>query len=69
MTSPPCHPLVPVPFFHCRVHPQTSRPADGGAHFLKYHVLGPDTFTVLADREAVAGNQLFEDYGDNDNAM
>lgn len=48
---------------------QADRVADKGAHFLKYHVLGEDTFTVLADRNAAPGEQLFEDYGDNDNAL
>jgi histone-lysine N-methyltransferase SETD3 len=46
-----------------------SRAADRGSHFLKYHVLGDTTFTVLADRTAQPGEQLFEDYGDNENTM
>jgi hypothetical protein len=45
------------------------RTADRGNHFLKYHILGKDSFTVLADREAAPGEQLFEDYGDNDNSV
>ena len=48
---------------------QTEREADNGANFLKYHVLGEKTFTVKADRDTPAGMQLFEDYGDNDNAL
>ena len=48
---------------------QSTREADAGAHFLKHHVVGATTFTVLADRSATPGTQLFEDYGDNDNRM
>ena len=48
---------------------QASRAADSGAAFLKYHVVGRSTFEVRADRPAAAGTQLFEDYGDNSNAV
>lgn len=46
-----------------------TRDADRGSHFLKYHILGEETFTVKADRDAQPGSQLFEDYGDNPNTM
>ncbi len=48
---------------------QVMRVADSGAHFLAHHLIRDGTFTVLADRDTAAGDQLFEDYGDNDNAM
>lgn len=35
----------------------------------RYHRLGERTFDVVADRDAAAGSQLFEDYGDNDNTL
>lgn len=60
-----------VPFadmFNYNPH-KDARTADNGAHFLHYHVLGDKTFKVLADRATPAGQQLFEDYGDNDNSM
>lgn len=45
------------------------RAADSGANFLKYHRLGTERFDIVADRSAKAGQQLFEDYGDNTNEL
>lgn len=60
-----------VPFadmFNYHPHPHP-RHAAGGQHFLKYHHAKEDVFVVLADRDAAPGEQLFEDYGDNDNTL
>lgn len=60
-----------VPFadmFNYEPHGDT-RDADSGANFLKYHKLGEKTFDIVADRAASAGEQLFEDYGDNGNEL
>lgn len=60
-----------VPFadmFNYSPHPNERR-ADQGAHFLKYHVLGKDSFTVKADRDVAPSHQVFEDYGDNENSI
>lgn len=60
-----------VPFadmFNYQPHTEQRR-AESGAHFLKYHKLGRDTFKVLVDRHTEPGQQLFEDYGDNDNRL
>ncbi len=49
---------------------KVSRESQGGENFLKYHILGSDgSITVLADRDAVNGEQLFEDYGDNNDDL
>ncbi len=48
---------------------QEARSAEQGAHFLKHHVLSSSGMTIVADRDAAPGQQLFEDYGDNDNSM
>jgi histone-lysine N-methyltransferase SETD3 len=45
------------------------RAHDNGAHFLRTHKIGPKTFDISADRDCKAGDQLFEDYGDNDNYL
>jgi histone-lysine N-methyltransferase SETD3 len=45
------------------------RVADNGAHFLRTHKLSDKSFDVSADRDCKAGEQLFEDYGDNDNYL
>ena len=43
-----------------------TRKHDSGASFLKYHRLDDKTFDVYADRDVAKGEQMFEDYGDND---
>jgi len=44
----------------------TIRVAGNGESFLRHHILGSDgSITILSDRNAVKGTQLFEDYGDN----
>lgn len=45
------------------------RQAEAGEHFQQHHVVAADGFQILADRAAAAGQQLFEDYGDNDNTI
>ena len=46
------------------------RESGSGESFLKYHILGSDgSITVLADRAADSGEQLFEDYGDNNDDL
>ena len=60
-----------VPFadmFNCEFD-QTERDHESGANFLKYHILGKETFDVRADRATTAGGQVFEDYGDNPSAV
>lgn len=45
------------------------RQAEAGEHFQQHHVVTADGFQILADRAAAAQQQLFEDYGDNDNTI
>lgn len=61
--------LVPLAdMFNYSPQPGTSMRRHGnGAHFLKYHVVSEAYFRVIADRSAAAGNQLWEDYGDDSN--
>ena len=61
--------LVPFADFFNYSPTGRKRAARGGEHFLKHHRLdeNAETFTVLADRDCPAGEQLYEDYGDNPN--
>ena len=61
--------LVPFADFFNYSPTGRKRAARGGEHFLKHHRLdeSAETFTVLADRDCPAGEQLYEDYGDNPN--
>lgn len=45
-------------------HPE-SRESRGGNFFLLHHMMKPDGLRISADRDCKAGEQLFEDYGDN----
>lgn len=62
--------LVPMSdMFNYKPHAE-SRQAQSGEFFLKYHKLQNDgSIVVLADRDCVAGEQLFEDYGDNSDTI
>ena len=61
--------LVPfADFFNFASH-EEKRGQSHGDHFLRYHRIEEGSFTVYADRSAVAGTQLLEDYGDNDNEI
>ncbi|KAL4172418.1 hypothetical protein KRP22_007582 [Phytophthora ramorum] len=44
-----------------------ARQPDNGQRFLQFHDLQSDGMTIRADRGALKGEQLFEDYGDNNN--
>ena len=54
--------------FNGESHP-SPRKHDNGNFFLKHHVLKEDSLAVLADRDCKVRQQLYEDYGDNDNSM
>lgn len=57
--------LVPYSdMFNYLPHPDP-RPPNGGNFFLEHHLLTDEGLEVLADRDCQAGQQLFEDYGDN----
>lgn len=61
-----------VPFadmFNYEPHP-TRRPHESGNHFLLHHKRDAGgSFTITADRNTDAGQQLMEDYGDNPNSI
>ncbi|CAM9487402.1 unnamed protein product [Chrysoparadoxa australica] len=60
-----------VDMFNHEAHPE-EREADNGAAYKRNHQLTPGrdgNMRVLADRACSAGEELFEDYGDNTNAI
>jgi histone-lysine N-methyltransferase SETD3 len=63
--------LVPLAdMFNYAPHPSV-RPANSGIFFLEHHVLREEEaeLRILADRNVVAGAQVFEDYGDNNDKV
>ncbi len=54
--------------FNYKPHP-IPRKAGNGNFFLKHHVLSDKSLTIFADRSAERGEQLFEDYGDNNDQI
>ncbi len=59
--------LVPyADFFNFSPHAEAREPSEGD-HFLQYHKVTGDSFSVFADRKSDRGEQLLEDYGDNSN--
>lgn len=62
--------LAPVADMFNYAPTTTKREANGGEQFLKYHKLNSNgSITILSDREAAQGTQLFEDYGDNNDDL
>ena len=63
--------LVPLAdMFNYAPQPASSlRKRDSGSHFLQYHLIEGDSFVIKADRPCAAGQQLFEDYGDEDSSI
>lgn len=54
--------------FNYSPHPDT-RSAESGEFYLLHHKLHSDSLEVLVDRDTPKGSQMFEDYGDNPNAL
>lgn len=58
--------LIPITdIFNYAPHP-VRRKKNSGNFFLQHHKLSDKGLVVTADRDCLKGNQLFEDYGDNE---
>jgi hypothetical protein len=57
-----------VSMFNYSPHPDV-RVSNSGEFFLSHHKLNEDGIVILADRDEISGNQLFEDYGDNEDKV
>lgn len=61
--------LIPVAdIFNYSPHPVPRR-KNAGNFFLQHHKLSDKGLTITSDRDCVKGSQLFEDYGDNEDAI
>lgn len=54
--------------FNYKAHP-SARQSQAGEFYLSHHKLSESGLVILADRSQHAGGQVFEDYGDNDDAI